>query len=376
MPSEPGARPRVAVSLTQCWHGVPGGTATSVLQMLDALVARGDVDLVGVGARGAPHPNATPPDAVPLRRFPLPVGVLYDSWNLTGRPSLDSLVGRDVGGVDVIHMTVPMGPPRSATPTVVTVHDVFPLSRPDWFTRRGARLMGRSLRRIRDRADLVLVPSAVVARDCVEHGFDPDRLRVVPWGSTPVDVEVRSVAEVRRRFGLDGPYVLFVGTLEPRKGLAVLADAMARLARPGLALVIAGPAGWGPRADGDLGGVPGPVVRVGYVGRAQLDALRSGAAVCCVPSFAEGFGLPALEALAAGAPLVTSAGTASAEVAGDAAVLVPPGRPDLLASALGRVVDDDDLGRRLRAEGPLRAATFRWEDTATAVAEAYRSVLT
>lgn len=369
------ATTRVAVTLTQCWHGVPGGTATSALRLLDALAVRGDVDVVAVGARGAPNPAAPLPDGIPSRRLALPVGLLYDAWDLFGRPGIESTVDPAEGAVDVVHLTVPMGPPRSATPLVVTVHDLFPLSRPEWFTRRGARLMRRALGRIRDRADVVMVPSGVVAEDCLAHGFDPDRLRVVPWGSTMATVTPERIEDVRRRFGLGGQYVLFVGTVEPRKGLPVLADAMARIGRAGLALVVAGPTGWGPDTDRHLAAVPGPVIRTGFLDTSDLDALRSGAAVCCLPSWAEGFGLPAIEALAAGAPLVTSAGTASAEVAGDAAVLVPPGRPDLLAEALERVVDDVDLADALRVAGPARAATFRWEDTAGAVVDAYRQAL-
>lgn len=363
---------RVGVGLTQCWHRVPGGTATSVLSLVDALAERGDVDVVAVGARGERDSKLRLPDGVEAHRLGLPVSVLYDAWDRLGRPTFESVTGP----LDVVHLTVPMGPPRSTTPMVATVHDVLPLSRPDWFTRRGTRLMARALRRISERADLVLVPSEVVARDCLASGFDPRRLRVVPWGSTPVSVDAPRIDAVRRRFGLDGPYVLFVGTIEPRKGLPVLADALARVGRPGLALVVAGPAGWGPDADRHLVAVPGPVVRTGFLDVEDLDALRSGAAVCCLPSWAEGFGLPALEALAAGAPVVTSAGTALAEVVGEAAVLVAPGRADLLAGALRRVLDDADLAAELRRAGPARAAGFRWQDTAAAVVAAYRQVTT
>ncbi len=367
--------PRVAVSLTQCWHDVPGGTATSVLQLLDALAVRSDVEVVAVGARGAPGGPLTVPDGVGCRHLALPVGVLYDAWDRLGRPRIESALGPEDAPVDVVHLTVPMGPPRSVTPLVATVHDLLPLRRPDWFTRRGARLMARALARIRDRADAVVVPSAVVAEDCVSHGFDPDRLRVVPWGSSEVVIAAERVAAVRDRYGIEGPYVLFVGTVEPRKGLPVLADALARVGRAGLTLVLAGPAGWAADTDRHLAAVPGPVLRTGFLPAGDLDALRAGAAVCCLPSWAEGFGLPALEALAAGAPLVTSSGTAMAEVVGDAAVLVPPGRADQLADALRRVLDDADLADELRAAGPTRAASFRWEDTAESMVEVYRKVL-
>jgi len=366
---------RVAMTMTQCWHRVPGGTATSVVELAAALHARDDVELVAVGARGAPPSAVPPPPDVPVATLPLGVRALYDAWDRIGRPTIEPAAAAVLGDVDLVHLTVPMGPPRTSVPLVATVHDVFPLSRPEWFTRRGARLMVPALHRIRERADAVIVPSRAVARDCVAHGFSEDRLHVVAWGSRAVVIDADRAAAARARLSISGEYVLFVGTVEPRKGLPVLADALARIGRPELTLVIAGPSGWGADTDAMLAAVPGPVRRLGFLSAADLAAVRAGAAVCALPSWAEGFGLPALEALAAGAPLVTSAGTALEEVTGDAALLVPPGRSDLLADALRGVLDDPQLARRLASLGPIRAAGFTWDDTAEAVASVYRSVL-
>jgi len=361
------------MTVTQFWHRVPGGTATSIAQLTRAIAERGDVDQVLVGARGSPPVDSGVPlpVGVPSVSLPLPVAALYDAWDRVGRPRIEPAVG----DVDLIHLTVPMGPPAGRSPLVATVHDLFPLTRPDWFSRRGVRLMAAALHRIRERAEIVMVPSNVVAEDCLAHGFDAGRIRVVPWGSRSVSVTAEALDSERRRFGLTGPYVLFVGTVEPRKGLPVLIDALARVGRADLTLVVAGPTGWGPDLVEDIGAVPGPVVRTGFLQVDELDALRAGSAACCAPSWAEGFGLPALEALAAGAPLVTSAGTALAEVAGPAAVTVPPGRADLLAEALVRVLDDVDLASELRSAGPRRAATYTWSATAAATVEAYRTVM-
>ena len=366
---------RVAMTMTQCWHRVPGGTATSIVELARALCDRDDVELVAVGARGAPSHDVAPPHGVATVSLPLGVRLLYDAWDRTGMPTIEPAAAAVLGEVDLVHLTVPMGPPRSSVPLVATVHDLFPLSRPEWFTRRGVRLMAPALERIRDRADAVIVPSAAVARDCVVHGFSEDRLHVVPWGSRPVELDERGAAAARRRLSITGDYVLFVGTVEPRKGLAVLADALARLGRPDLTLVIVGPSGWGPDTDAALAAVPGPVRRLGFLPADDLTAVRAGASVCAVPSWAEGFGLPALEALAAGAPLVTSAGTALEEVAAGAALLVPPGRSDLLADALRRILDESALARRLAEAGPARAAELTWDAAAAAVADVYRSVL-
>ncbi len=376
-PSRPAGRApaaRVAMTLTQLWHRVPGGTATSIVELVRALADREDVVVAGVGARGVPtvDPSVLP---VPVTSLGLPVRLLYDSWHRTGRPMVEPSAAAAIGDVDLVHLTVPMGPPRTTVPLVATVHDLFPLSRPEWFTRRGVRLMVPALLRVRERADAVVVPSQAVAEDCRAHGFAEDRLHVVPWGSHPVSLPEDGGAALRRRLGLRGRYVLFVGTLEPRKGLAVLVDAMARLGRPDLTLVVAGPSGWGPDDVAQVASVPGPVLRTGFLPESDLVALRAGADVCCVPSWAEGFGLPALEALAAGAPLVTTAGTALEEVAGDAAVLAPAGRSDRLADALRSVLDDADLAASLRAAGPARAAELTWDATASRVRDVYSRVL-
>ena len=359
------AGPRAAVVLTQCWHRVPGGTAGSVLDLVAAVQASGGADLVGVGPRGgAPEQGFAPP--VPVVRTSLPLPYLYDAWHTLRRPRLP----RAAGTLDVVHVTAPVVPPTGRVPMVATVHDLFPVTRPELLTPRGARLLRRGLELVRDEAQVVMVPSEVVAADCREFGISPARLRVVPWGATPVDVAPGQVDAVRVRYGVEGPYVLFVGTLEPRKNLARLVEAVARLGRPDLTLVVAGPDGWGDSGvDPAATGVR--TVLTGRVPSADLPALMAGAQVFCFPSLAEGFGLPVLEAMAAGAPVVTSAGTACAEVAGDAAVLVDPLDVDSVAGGLAQVLDDADLADRLRGGGRARAAAHPWSSAAAATVAAY-----
>lgn len=338
------ARPRVAVTLTQCWHRVPGGTASSILRLTHALQASGRVDVVGVAPRGdlrspasmagaPPLPPWTP--TVPLATMPLPLPTLYDAWARWGRPSIEAATGP----VDLVHLTVPMRAPRGRAPVVATVHDVFPLTDPDRLTDRGARLMRSGLEWIRANARMVAVPSDTVRDECVAHGFRPDRLRVVPWGAQVRVPEPHVVTRVLERHRIGSPYVLFVGTLEPRKNLATLLRAMARLDRPDLTLVIVGPQGWGDALGDDVSAVASPVAQLGFVDDADLAALQRGAAAFCLPSLAEGFGLPVLEAMAAGAAVVTSRGTATEEVAGDAALLVDPLDVDGLAEAIRTLVD-------------------------------------
>lgn len=375
--------PRVAITLTQCWHQVPGGTATSVQRLVDEVADSDRVELVGVGARGdLRHPGSllrsTPPGAwaapIRMQQLPLPLPLLYDVWSRADRPTIASVTGP----IDLVHLTVPMRLPDEGVPVVATVHDLFPLTRPDWMTGRGARLMSLGLRTVRDRARRVMVPSEYVAQDCVEHGFDPAVIRVVPWGVAPVRVTDAEVSEVRARYGLRGPYLLFVGTMEPRKNLATLLDALVRLSRPDVTLALVGPHGWGDLhgASGiGVGDVPSPVARLGYVPEHDLAALERGAEVFCFPSLAEGFGLPVLEAMAAGAAVLTSVVTATAEVGGDAAVLVDPCDPAALAAALARLLDDPSHAQALRRRGVVRAATFSWRRTAALVMDVYDEAL-
>ena len=348
------------MTLEQCWHRVPGGTASSVLGLADALDDRADVELVGVAARhDAPPADPVHRPSVAVGHLPLPRLALYESWHLLRWPPVE----RATGPVDVVHATTAAIPPSSRSPLVVTVHDLAFVASPGGFTRHGRRFLRRGLSLARRHARVVVVPSEATAQECRAAGFDDRRLRVVPWGheakpATPADVE-----RVRAALGLPARYVLFVGTVEPRKNLARLARAWRRSVGPDVPLVLVGPAGWGegaPTGDG--------VVRAGFVPDADRDALYAGAAAVAYPSLREGFGLPVLEAMAQGAPVLTSSGTATAEVAGDAAVLVDPLDETAMAEALSALVaDPGDLGARARA----RAATFTWARCAEGYVAAY-----
>lgn len=364
---------RVAYTLEQCWHRVPGGTASSALGVAAALAARDDVEVIGVAARhSAPPPEPWRP-AVPVAHLPLPRRALYESWHVLRRPRVSSATG----AVSVIHATGMAIPPREA-PLVVTVHDLAFLANPAYGTRNGRRFFRQSLDLTRRDADLVLCPSQATQRDCVAAGIEPARVRVVPWGVTVPVVAPGDVADVRRRHRLPERYLLWIGTIEPRKNLPALVEAYRRLARPDLGLVLVGPDGWHTDLAGLLATLE-PAARsnvhaLGFVPASDRDALCAGAAVFCYPSITEGFGLPVLEAMAAGAPVVTSAGTATAEVAGDAGRCVEPRDPQAIADAIAGFLDDDGAADAARAAGRARAATFTWARSAEATVAAYREV--
>jgi glycosyltransferase involved in cell wall biosynthesis len=358
----------VAMTIEQCWHRVPGGTAVAALRTLDELVQLPDLTITGVGARHRHEPIDELRPPISCRTFPLPQPLLYDLWARTGRPRIEGLVPE----ADVVHATTILVPP-SRKPLVVTIHDLAFLHEPGRFTARGNRLFRASLDIVRRSADLVLCSSDATKDDCVTAGIGADRLRVVPLGvraGTPAPAS--AFALWRQAHNLAQPFLLFVGTLEPRKNLSRLLDAFALLSREihDLDLVVVGPSGWGeavlpPAAIAD---------RVRMVGRVPDDVLVSlyrEAVAVCYPSLSEGFGLPILEAMVNGAPVVTSRGSSTEEVAGNAAVLVDPLDASDIARGIRNALGDRD---RLIALGGERAALFSWRSTAARTNEAYRDV--
>jgi glycosyltransferase involved in cell wall biosynthesis len=370
---------RVAVVVEQCWHRVPGGTAGAVVDQVAAVAATGRVEQVGVAARhGHAPPEAWRP-AIPIRHLPLPRAVLYRTWHRWRRPAVE----RATGPVDVIHATGYAIPPGTR-PLVVTMHDLAWRRDPSMFTANGVRFFETGLRCVAADADLILCPSQATLDDCATAGIERERLRHVPWGmdrGTAAEITEAEVARVRRAHGLDGRYVLSVGTLEPRKNLPRLLDAFARLTanRDGrhadVTLAVVGPAGWGESLAEPVARLGDRVRLVGFVPRGDLAPLYRGAAVMCYPSLWEGYGLPVAEALAAGTPVVTSAGTATEElVAGGVGIVIDPHDPDAIAGALATVLDDDDLAERLRRAGRKRAAETTWATTAELTIAAYEEV--
>ena len=356
---------RVAMTLEQCWEEVPGGTAASALATARAL-AELSVEVVGVAARH-PRPPATPYlPTVPVAQLPLPRLALYESWQRWRRPP----VQRATGPVDLVHGTTMAVPPRSA-PLVLTVHDLAFLSDASHFTRRGIGFFRRGLELDRREADLVLVPSEVVRADCLAAGFAPERVRVIPHGVRSSPASAADVQRVRDTYAVPGRYVLWTGTREPRKNLAGLLTAFRRL-EADVDLVVVGPEGWGEDLGALLAGTPR--VRVtGFVPDADRDALYAGAELFAFPSLREGFGLPVLEAMAQGTPVVTSAGTAMAEFA--VGPLVDPTDAGALATALDALLADPAARERLSAQARGRAAEMTWEKAATSTLAGYRTLV-
>jgi glycosyltransferase involved in cell wall biosynthesis len=268
---------------------------------------------------------------------------------------------------DRVHATTPLAPARSHG-LVVTVFDAVPWTHPETLTPRGVSWHRQMVGRAVDRAEAIVTLSAAVADDLI--GIFPalaDRIKVVGPGVTtlvsPPDAQAR-----RRRWGVPDRYVLSVATLEPRKGLDVLVTALALPAARGAHLVVVGSPGWGGvdlMSFAAQAGVSADRVHVlGRVGDDDLAAAIAGAAVLAAPSRSEGFGLPVLEAMAAGVPVVVSDAPALVELAGGVGLVVPRDDPARLAAALGEVLGDDAAAAGLAEAGRRRAADFSWQAAA------------
>ena len=360
---------RVAHLLEQCWHRVPGGTAVAAVGLARALHARTDVEVTGLTARHRTDPPGHLDAGVPTVASHLPRAVLYESWHRLHRPVVDRLVGHP----DLVHATGG-AVPATDLPLVATIHDLAWRRHPEVATQRGHHMFEAWLSDAR-RSARVVCPSEATRSDLLEAGFADDQVVVVPLGADTVAAAPDQAAELRARHGLDGPVVLWVGTVEPRKNLRVLARAVASLDLEGLTLVVVGPTGWREDLSAAVAPLGDRVVVTGPVDEATKHAWFDAADVFCFPSLLEGFGLPVLEAMGHGTPVVTSAGTATAEVVGDAGLTVDPTNMDGLAEAISSVLSDSDLAARLGEAGRLRAATMTWDAAAEATVRLYREVL-
>ena len=364
-----GERIRVAYTLMQLWHRVPGGTATSTLELANALHANGGVDLIGVAPAG-PLPVAPWIPPIPFRRIHLPYQLIYESWHRFRRPGVERRTR-----AQLVHATAATVPPRQSVPLVVTVHDLFPLQNPEQFTPRGVRILSRGIELARTDADLVICPSDATLQDCLAAGFDPDRLRLVPWGVSVSPVSDEERQRVRARYQLDQPYVLWVGTIEPRKNLPMLLDAFRALGHRPEQLVLVGPPGWNESLDAHLVGLGHRVRRLGFVPPKDLAALYAEARLFCFPSLREGFGLPPLEAMARATPVVVSSGTAMSEVIGGGGLSVEATDVDGWSEAMAAVLDDEELAERLSVAAIERAGEYTWELAAQRTIDVYRELV-
>ena len=353
----------------------PAGAGRYVVELARALDSR---DLVGrlVARRDDSErwsqiaPNSPLEAMVPTARASR---LTYEALRL-GR-------GSSVRGCDLWHAPHYTMPHRANVPVVVTVHDMTFFTHPEWHERAKAPFFRRAIRYATQRASVIIAVSEFTAREIREivpshvpivvaaHGVDLERFspRARAW---PAGLPERS-----------RPYIFFVGTLEPRKGLDVLLEAFFTLSAndPEIELWIAGQYGWGEDQLARSLATHAAAARIrtlGFVSDEQLSALLANARAVAYPSRGEGFGMPVLEALASGAPVVTSRDTVMAEIAGDAALFSAVGDADELAAALTKLLDLDERSRQeLSTLARQRAQAFTWARSLSQHVAAYQLAL-
>ncbi|MBM9467705.1 glycosyltransferase family 4 protein [Nakamurella leprariae] len=336
-------------------------------ELLAALTQRDDVAVGATAftARGWRDLRTAVPAGVRTRATPVPARGLRSLWTRAEFPTVGALAGRS----QVFHATNFVLPPTGRATGVLTVHDLAYLHHPGTVDRTARALVDLVPRGLR-RAAAVCVPTAAVA-GALQEAYRPLLPEVVV---TPLGVDARWFQQPGAGPAPTGttPYLLFVGTREPRKDLDTLLRAYALLRGERGAdvpdLLLVGPSGWGPAQQ------PGPGVRVsGYLPLPELRDVVAGATALVMPSVDEGFGLPALEAMACGTPVVVSSAPALVEVTAGLAPVFPVGDAPELAAVLDAVVDRDPA--RGRAERIAHARAHTWERCAAATVQAYRIAL-
>lgn len=283
--------------------------------------------------------------------------------------------------LDVLHSPDFIPPAWGARARVITVHDLHFLREPEHLTAQSRRYYNGQIHWAVRQVDAIIAVSQATCADLAEYtGAQPEKIHVVPEAADPAfrPLPPEQVAAGLARYGLTPGYILFVGILEPRKNIPGLLRAYRRLIEDhGLdpPLVLAGGRGWLyeeiERVRQELG-LADRVHHLEAIADDDLPLLYNGAALHVLPSFYEGFGLPALEALACGTPTVISNRGALPEVVGDAGLQVNPDDPEELATALARALSDEQLRVELRARGLARAAQFSWESTARQTLAVYK----
>ena len=300
----------------------------------------------------------------------------YLLWHLAG---ISGSLAKATKEADIVHAPILIIPPRKKTPLVVTVFDLTFLMFPQHHVLNTRVLLGSGLRRAVREADAFLAISENTKRDLVRlAGVAPERIHVTPLAADPL-FRPQEDAGTLARLGIDRPYVLYVGTLEPRKNITVLLRAFAALQDQDkeTLLVLAGAKGWMYDEIFALTtqlGLKDRVRMLGYVSNEDLPVLYSQAQVFVYPSLFEGFGLPVLEAMQCGAPVITTNVSSLPEVAGDAGILISPDDVAGLTREMRSVLSEPERRADLSGRSLARAALFSWRKTAEMTAEVYHAV--
>ncbi len=297
-------------------------------------------------------------------------------WESIGWPNVDTLVG----GCDIFHATNYFLPPTRKARTVVTIHDLAFLAAPEFSSPKIVEPFSKGIKRFCRDADAIMVYSESTKRDILRFADPgPEKIAIAPMATDDIyhPVELEKAKEiVRERHGIEDPYLLFVSTLEPRKNILGLLESFAILAKDfPHKLVLIGSLGWKSEEYFERVeklGLGDRVLRLGYVPHELLSSFYSAADAFVFPTHYEGFGLPLLEAMTCGCPVVSSDNSSVEEVTAGGAIRVNSHDVEGFANAVSQVLTDSELRDRLVAAGKAQAATFSWTRCAETTMEVYQ----
>jgi len=372
---------RVAFGVSVLSRAMRSGGADGIghvcREMLQRLRGMPSVDLLPFEYER--HASGYISDALPVGQFNLQA-----AWSLVTGQAFQRMQKMLSGKVDLVHATDHYIPRLRGVPVLATIMDAIPLAHPEWVDYRLKYLMNEAWRRSAHWADHVLTISEFSRKEIAYwFGFVEKKISVIPlgvdarWFTLP---DYQKVDQVRKQYALPERFFLAVGTLQPRKNLELLVKAHNLLpakARQECPLLIVGRAGWGCEAlVKRLESRVQPDVRwLSYVPDENLHVMVASATALVFPSLYEGFGLPVLEAFAAGTPVIASSATSLPEVCGDAALLVDPKNCQGWTDAMYGVFTDESLAQGLRVRGRARAKCFPWERTAAELVQLYERLV-
>jgi glycosyltransferase involved in cell wall biosynthesis len=364
------------------------GVGNYCLHLLKALLEIDELDISGFAASARKLDLAALGRPLRHRHLPVPTRVMYQVWSALGMPAVDGLLG----GVDVYHATNYFLPPCKRAKRVLTIHDIAFKKHPELCSPKIVGPFSSKVAGFAREADAVIADSESTRQDIIDLlGVNAERVHTVHLGAEtcmrPMTQD-EAVARVGSSFSIGTPYVLFVGTIEARKNVAGLIRAFRQIQdRFPHKLVIVGARGWiledlTELVDAELAAHTdhrghssrNRIELPGFVSQGDLPALYGAADALIFPSFYEGFGLPVLEAMACGCPVITANNSSLPEVGGDAAEYCDANDVDSIANAMRRVLGDAALREQMIRRGFAQAAKFSWKKTAEQTAAVYRSV--
>ena len=356
-------------------QGTFTGDSTYWRGLIEAL-SRLDVDITLYLDARLPEPEIAVSRSIPVRILHAPNGRIWSAWAFPRALKED--------GIQMAHVQYTI-PPRMPCPTVTTIHDVSFKRGPEFFRLKDRMILSWAAKRASKKAARIVVPSEHTKNELIQlYRTDPDKIAVTYEGVDkqfrPMDCNVTR-AWVSGKYGIHSPYVLALGVIQPRKNLGRLLEGFAQLKgnlESEHKLVIVGKQGWKEsgieRRIADLG-LAEDVILTGYVPYGDLPALYSAADVFVYPSVYEGFGLPPLEAMACGTPVITSDCSSLPEVVGEAGIMVDPYDPDAFAEAMARVLSSESLRAEMSTRGLAQASKFSWDKMAQETLEVYQTVM-